>query len=183
MRSQKAAGWRETAISPSNNPACLWFSGSNFCIVTVNYRSQMISKVGCPGKRLCKSIFHSLPTPGLFRTFRAKKNGKGPPHNQAGGGGWGEWSETRLALQMVFPSPFCYVSSVWPWPSHLTSLSAVLIYSTGMLWGTPLKGTVGNTRCQSPPCACPEQGLSSLLTALLRYKLYTIKCVYSKHTI
>ena len=36
---------------------------------------------------------------------------------------------------------------------------------------------------QSPPCACPEQGRSSLLTALLRYKLYTIKCVYSKHTI
>ena len=179
MRSQKAAGWRETAISPSNNPACLWFSGSNFCIVTVNYRSQMISKVGCPGKRLCKSIFHSLPTPRLFRTFRAKKNGTPPQPSW----GWGGWNETSLGIQMVFPAPFCYVSSVWPWPSHLTSLSAVLIYSTGMLWSTPLKGTMGNTRCQSPPCACPEQGLSSLITGLLRYMLYTMKCIHSKYTI
>lgn len=40
----------------------LWSSASNFCIVTVNYRSQMISKMGCPGILSCKSIYTHIPT-------------------------------------------------------------------------------------------------------------------------
>lgn len=62
-RSREAASCWETAISPPNHLACLRFSGFNFRSVTVNYRSHMISKVSCPGRQMCKSIFHSHPHP------------------------------------------------------------------------------------------------------------------------
>lgn len=147
MKSQKAAGWRETAISPSNNPACLWFSGSNFCIVTVNYRSQMISKVGCPGKRLCKSIFHSLPTPRLFRTLRAKKNGT-PPQPSWGWGRGVKWNQPGSPDGVSIPILLCILCVTLAQSPHLSEHCPYLLHRAAVKH--PIKRDSGKYQMPKP---------------------------------
>lgn len=101
----------------------------------VNYRSQMVSKVGCPGRQLCKSIFHSHSTPRLLssqdifwskpcQSIQTDREKEGSSSNS----GCMKRNEIGLVSQsqMVFPSLLCQVHAVWPWLSHLTPLSLFL---------------------------------------------------------
>lgn len=102
----------------------LWSSASNFCIVTVNYRSQMISKMGCPGILSYKSIYTHIPTthPGCSTPKMCPGAHHIRPHRvRERRDPWNGRKETELCPEtwMEVPPQLCHTFC------HLTSLSSV----------------------------------------------------------